>query len=189
MADAAQSEMRSLLVELRPEALTRAPLHELLRTLAAATASKTGIEVDAQLDPVPVLPPDLQLAFYRIAQEALTNVVKHAGARHIEIGLRTSANPAADITGLELTVVDDGCGFDLVDASRGRLGLSSMRERAEGIGGSFRLITQPGDGTIVIVRWAGAVRRTGGEAHPEPQAEPSEAAPIPALASPGTRIA
>jgi signal transduction histidine kinase len=149
--------MRSLLLELRPEALTRAPLHDLLRTLATATASKTGVEVDARLDPVPVLPPDVQLAFYRIAQEALTNITKHAAATRIEIGLHASEGAAEGTTELALEIADDGGGFDPAEPSPGRLGLVSMRERADGIGASFLVVSRPGEGTIVTVRWTGVL--------------------------------
>jgi signal transduction histidine kinase len=160
MADTAQSEMRALLLELRPDALTGASLHQLLPTLAAATAANTGADVDLQLDPVPVLPPDLQLAFYRIAQEALTNITKHAAASSIGINLSFSTDSATQAADLVLEIRDDGEGFDVLEASRGRLGLSSMRERADSVGASLRITSQPGQGTIVTVRWAGALTST-----------------------------
>jgi signal transduction histidine kinase len=115
---------------------------------------------------VPVLPPDLQLAFYRIAQEALTNVMKHAGARNIRIGLTFSRNSASDEADLVLEISDDGKGFDVVDAPRGRHGLSSMRERADSVGALLQTLSQSGDGTTVTVRWTGAVTSTAGQ--PEP---------------------
>jgi signal transduction histidine kinase/integral membrane sensor domain MASE1 len=170
----AQAEMRALLVELRPEALTRAPLHESLRTLADSAAATGGLAVDVAVDEVPTFAPDVQVALYRIAQEALNNVVKHAGATRLGVGLRAApARAGGRAAGrnaqdgqavdappwrgtLTLEVADDGCGFDPAAASPGRLGLGSMREWAAGIGATLRLASRPGGGTVVAVTWAGS---------------------------------
>jgi signal transduction histidine kinase/integral membrane sensor domain MASE1 len=158
----AQAEMRTLLIELRPEALTRARLHDLLRSLLTAAAAKTGASVESRLEPVPVLPSDAQVTLYRIAQEALNNVVKHAAAGRVIVRLQAMAGRAAgegsttDTPGaLLLEVADDGCGFDPDQAPGGGLGLGSMRERAESIGASLRLDSRPGEGTVVAVSWPG----------------------------------
>jgi signal transduction histidine kinase/integral membrane sensor domain MASE1 len=154
----AQAEMRALLLELRPEALARAPLEELLRTQVALTAARTGVPVEAALDPAPPLPPDVRAALYRIAQEALNNVAKHAAASRVAVRLRAAPGPPAappEPGAVTLQVVDDGRGFDRARAGAGRLGLGSMRERAAGIGATLRLRTRPGAGTALTVTWPG----------------------------------
>jgi two-component system nitrate/nitrite sensor histidine kinase NarX len=157
----AQAEMRTLLVELRPSTLTRAPLSDLLATLVMAAAAKTHATFDAQLTPTPLLPPDVQIALYRIAQEALHNIAKHAQARQISIRL-TTAPPLANGASrpwrgsVSLAINDDGCGFDPSRTAAGRLGLGGMRERASGIGARFKLTSRAGEGTQVAVQWRGA---------------------------------
>jgi signal transduction histidine kinase len=87
---------------------------------------------------------------YRIAQEALHNVVKHARARQVEVRLSSGSN------GTRLEVRDDGVGFQTDRARPGSgMGLSSMRERAEALGGSFQIHSGPGSGTRVevVVSW------------------------------------
>jgi signal transduction histidine kinase len=183
----AYTEMRSLLVELRPETLTRAPLHELLQTLVAAVTAKSRLTVEAALDPVPLLPADVQVALYRIAQEALTNVAKHAGASRLSF--RLGATPLAGPVpprllslspsklAVSLEVADDGRGFVPAAAPRGRLGLASMGERAAGVGAALRLQSQPGAGTRVSVTWTGDVATAPGAARAELSrgASPAEA--------------
>ena len=96
---------------------------------------------------VPVtLAPDLTLSMYRIAQEALQNAVKHSKAHRVSVDLRGDSDAVA------LTIVDDGVGFD-VDGAWGRgLGLISVHERIEAIGGTFQIHSSPGAGTRVAVR-------------------------------------
>jgi signal transduction histidine kinase len=173
LTSAAQAEMRALLLELRPEVLSRAPLEELLRMLVTTAAAKTTAHVDAWLDPAPALPRDVQEALYRIAQEALHNAVKHA--RPTRLTVRLAADPPASVTSeasttseangsapsaswagtLQLAVADSGTGFDPQLAPSGRLGLRSMRERASSIGAAFELTSQPGFGSTVRVTWHG----------------------------------
>jgi signal transduction histidine kinase len=86
------------------------------------------------------------VALFRIAQEALNNVVKHAHAKNVHIEISTEANAVV------LTVRDDGEGFDASGAPRGRWGMTTMRERAEAAGGSFELQSKPGAGTVVRAR-------------------------------------
>jgi signal transduction histidine kinase len=178
LTSGAQAEMRALLVELRPESLTRAPLHDLLQTLVTTAAAKTGAAVDSQLEPVPVLPADVQVALYRIAQEALHNVVKHAAATHISVRLNAMSRRTAgerrtpDARGarsvldtpetLLLEVADDGRGFDPDQVHSGGLGLASLCERAASIGASLRLASHPGEGTIIAAAWPGAATATAG---------------------------
>jgi signal transduction histidine kinase len=96
-----------------------------------------------------LLPPDVQVTFYRLCQEALSNVAKHAlEAQQVTIELRHA--PGA----VELRIRDDGRGFDPDDTPAGQTGLSIMRERAATIGAVLTITSHPGKGTEVIARWA-----------------------------------
>src|SRR5262249_60332398 len=99
-------EMRTLLYELRPTALTESPLGDLLRQLVEATVGHARLPVSLTIDGQRPLPPDVQVALYRIAQEALNNVAKHARANRAEVSLTHRADT------VELIVRDDGLGFD-----------------------------------------------------------------------------
>jgi len=145
----ALAEMRTLLVELRPGALTELPMGDLLRQLAEATTGRTRLEVTARVaGQARPLPPGVQVALYRIAQEALNNVVKHAQARHATVTL--SYDASGD---LRLRVEDDGRGFDPSAIPAGHLGVGIMRERAEGIGARLGLSSRPDGGTAIEVHW------------------------------------
>ena len=148
----ALAEMRALLVELRPGALTELSLGDLLRQLADATASRTRLEVGALIEGQPrSLPASVQVALYRIAQEALNNVVKHAQAHHTRVELIYEQD------GLRMRIADDGRGFGFEQDPRsipaGHLGLRIMRERAEALGARFELTSRPGAGTSIEIYW------------------------------------
>ena len=146
----ALAEMRTLLVELRPGALTEMPLGDLLRQLAEATAGRSRLDVRAVIDGLPrPLPSAVQVALYRMAQEALNNVVKHAQAHHVALELAYPAD------GVRLRVTDDGCGFDQDPSSipAGHLGLSIMRERADAVGADLEVASQFGAGTTIEISW------------------------------------
>jgi signal transduction histidine kinase len=146
----ALAEMRTLLMELRPAALVEANLDDLLRQLGEAVAGRTGLPVTVHVDGSRTLPDEVHVALYRIAQEALNNVVKHAHAGQVEVYLHCS--PAA---GAELSVSDDGCGFEVSDVEPGELGLGIMHERAQAIGAALTIESQPGHGTRVRAVWKG----------------------------------
>jgi signal transduction histidine kinase len=150
----ALAEMRTLLLELRPAALTETPLADLLRQLAEATAGHAELEVTTRVvgQGTARLPPEVQLVLYRIAQEALNNVVKHAEARHAAVEL--SYPKAGEIS---LRVIDDGRGFDAAAIPAGHMGVGIMRERAAAIGGRFDVKSTRGGGTRITVSW-----RSGG---------------------------
>ena len=93
----------------------------------------------------PALPPDLTICLFRIAQEALHNALKHSSARNVSVDLTGVSDRIA------LTIVDDGVGFDVDAAWRRGLGLISVRERVEAIGGTFELRSSPGAGTRLEV--------------------------------------
>ncbi len=145
----ALAEMRTLLVELRPNALIEIPLPVLLRQLAEAMTGRARIPVHLNAGsggPDRRLPPDVQVGLYRIAQEALNNVAKHANATQAIVTLRQADS-------VRLTVADDGAGFDPNAVGADHLGLRIMRERAEAIGARFNLYSEPGEGTQVSVVW------------------------------------
>jgi signal transduction histidine kinase len=142
--------MRALLLELRPGALSELPLSDSLRQLAEAISGRTSLEVVVTVDGEPdgPLPPEVQVALYRIAQEALNNVAKHAQARNAKLALHYQAEGA-----LDLRIGDDGRGFDPSRIPAGHLGIGIMRERAQAIGASLRVDSLQDQGTRVVVQW------------------------------------
>ncbi len=145
----ALAEMRMLLLELRPAALAETSLPDLLRQLSEAVVGRARIPVGLEVDGGAELPPDVAVALYRVAQEALNNVVKHADADSARVTLRECGREGR---GLELAIVDDGRGFDVQATSSGRLGLRIMAERAEAIGARLE-VTSDHDGTRVCAVW------------------------------------
>jgi GAF domain-containing protein/HAMP domain-containing protein/anti-sigma regulatory factor (Ser/Thr protein kinase) len=154
----ALAEMRTLLLELRPAALVESSLDDLLRQLCEAASGRSGLAIKVVIEgDERELPPDVHVALYRIAQEALNNVVKHARAADAQVRLRCTA-PAEGADAecgivVELSVTDNGRGFDPDQESPDRLGLGIIRERAEAIGGTLRIESEPGMGTQVSVLW------------------------------------
>ena len=153
LTSGAQAEMRTLLLELRPQELVEVDLHELLGHLVAAMEARKKMEVTVDVEQVD-LDPTQRVAFYRIAQEALTNITRHSAATVVSLTLRRRTVNGS-VGGVELRVVDNGRGFDVENVSPGHLGLSIMRERAEAIGAELVLRAAPGHGTdltVVLVR-------------------------------------
>ena len=124
----AMAEMRALLAELRPSTLTDADLGDLLRLLGNAFTGRTNIPADVSVAGEGELPAEVQVAIYRICQEALNNIAKHADASNVEIQLKQ------DESTVEVSIRDDGRGFDPEQTASGHYGLSMMRERAEAVG-------------------------------------------------------
>jgi len=155
----ALAEMRTLLLELRPAALVETSLSDLLRQLADAVTGRTGAPVTVTVEGKIDLPSDVHVALYRIAQEALNNVVRHARASQVAIGLHCVSSPGAtdkeDQGIVELRVTDDGRGFDPSSVSPDHLGLGIIRERAQAIGATVEVESHPGHGTQLIVVWEG----------------------------------
>jgi signal transduction histidine kinase len=141
LAEAGLAEMRALIFELRPESLATEGLVVALEKQAAALQARHTIETDLGLCPEPDAPLVVKEALYRIAQEALHNVVKHARATRVGIQL------ACEVGGLTLDVYDDGVGFDPDGEFPGHLGLRSMRERVMALGGALEIASAPGQGT------------------------------------------
>jgi signal transduction histidine kinase len=146
----ALAEMRTLLLELRPSALEETPLEDLLKRLAEAATGRTHLETVTRVTGRQArrLPPDAQIGLYRIAQEALNNVVKHARARTVLVELAYRASGA-----VSLRISDDGCGFDPQAVPAGHLGLGIMRERAQAIGARLHIDSTAGEGTRIDVTW------------------------------------
>ena len=150
----ALAEMRSLLVELRPSALTDTDLGDLLRLLGNAFTGRTNVPVAVTVTGAGALPAEAQVVLYRICQEALNNIAKHAKASNVEIDVMHQ--PGA----LELHIRDDGRGFDSLEQTPpGHYGLSMMRERAETVGALLTIISQPGHGTELVIRWREASKQ------------------------------
>jgi signal transduction histidine kinase len=144
----ALAEMRTLLLEMRPGALAQAPLGDLLDHVVQATQARTRASIELRVGDLRPLPPDVTIAFYRIAQEALNNMVRHAEAGRAWVTLTSSDDV------IELVVRDDGRGFDPSSAGPEQLGLRIMRERAEAVGAGLRIDTAIGRGAAVTTTWS-----------------------------------
>jgi PAS domain S-box-containing protein len=150
LAEAALSEMRALIFELRPESLESEGLVSALTKQAAATQARHELVVIAELCDEPDLPLRAKQELYRIAQEAMHNIVKHAHAGQVVLRLEQIADEVA------LEVRDNGVGFDPTASFPGHLGLHSMRERVSNLGGTFGIESEPGAGTRVYVSIPGS---------------------------------
>lgn len=149
-AQEASAEMRALLQQLRPAALAGAGLPQALAEQCEALQYRTGAKVHCDLSEAPGpdrLPAGAAEGLFRIAQEALNNIARHAGAQEVFVRLRTVAEP---LDALELEIADDGRGFDPAGASG--MGLANMRERARELGARLELLTSSGQGTRVLTR-------------------------------------
>jgi signal transduction histidine kinase/ligand-binding sensor domain-containing protein len=149
----ALAEMRTLLLELRPAALIETGLSDLLHQLAEAAVGRIGMSVTVTADRDCALPPNVHVALYRIAQEALNNVVKHARARKAEVCLRCADDSPDGGKAVELLIRDDGRGFNPGEIPLDHLGLGIMRERAEAIGAQIRIESEIGQGTRISLSW------------------------------------
>lgn len=150
----AMAEMRTLLLELRPAALIETELHALLGHLTRAVAARADVVVDLDLAPITEPPPDVKVALYRLAQEALNNVIKHAEADRVKVSLGPWSGE-----GIALDIADDGRGFEPGDVPSDHFGLMTMRERAAALGATFALETARGEGTRISVRWQPSAQR------------------------------
>jgi signal transduction histidine kinase len=153
----ALAEMRTLLLELRPAALTETQLGELLSHLTEAMTSRTLVPVALTVKGDCDLPAEVQVVLYRIAQEALNNSARHARASQVTVSL--TCQPAQVV----LYISDDGCGFDPSSISPDHLGVSIMHERARTIGATLKIESQPGHGTQVEVTWPDTGERENNE--------------------------
>jgi signal transduction histidine kinase len=152
----ALAEMRTLLMELRPSVLAESNLEDLLRQLTDAVIGREGIKVNLVIEGNANLPGDVRITLYRIGQEALNNVSKHARASQVSMVLRylgSCGNHGSGRCGAMLTVQDNGRGFDPERVAPNHLGLKIMSERAQAIGATLAVESQIGQGTQVTVLW------------------------------------
>jgi signal transduction histidine kinase len=147
LTQAAMAEMKALIFELRPEALREEGLVVALRKHGAALAARDElmVEVESPGDRI-AIPPPIEEQIYRLAQEALTNIAKHAQAKQVRI--RISA-PETDSGELKLTISDDGVGFDPSLDRPGHLGLKTMAQRIQRLSGKLDVMSSQGMGTTV----------------------------------------
>jgi signal transduction histidine kinase len=143
----ALSEMRTLLRELRPHTIEETDLETLVTHLTEGLAAREDIPAEIDTEMTGSLPTDVHIAIYRIAQEAMNNVAKHANASGLVVNL-TGADSRVD-----LVISDDGYGFDDSDASVGGMGIGIMRERASEIGAELTVSSRQDVGTRVEVVW------------------------------------
>jgi signal transduction histidine kinase len=145
LVGSALDDVRRLTVELRPPALDDFGLQAALERLTSLVGARSGIEIQLSVRSAVGLPPDQETAIYRIVQEALTNIVKHAKATSVSIIVMASGES------VRLVIEDDGDGFDPSTVREGALGLVGIRERVAILGGRFELESAPGDGTTIVV--------------------------------------
>jgi signal transduction histidine kinase len=136
-------DVRRLAVELRPKALDDFGLVAALEHLRDTFSEQTGMRVDLEANVGDRLPSDVETALYRIVQESLTNIVKHAQARSVSIVLARGG------TAVTAVIEDDGRGFIPGDSGEG-LGLLGMGERLALLGGKLKLESSPGSGTTIV---------------------------------------
>ncbi len=146
LAEAGLAEMRALIFELRPESLEIEGLVAALTKQVAVLRTRYNLTVEADLGEEPHLPLEMKQALFRVAQEALHNIVKHACASMVVLRLTKEADE------IVLEVRDNGKGFDTAGPFPGHLGLRSMHERVTKMGGSLTIESVPGQGTCVRVR-------------------------------------
>ncbi len=143
----ALAEMRTMLIEMRPDSLERYDLKTLLTHLTDALIGRIRVPVSLKVEGDCDLAYESKFAFYRIAQEALNNVANHSGARQVNIDI--DCQPGRVI----LVIQDDGLGFDPASVPPGHMGIESIRERASSIGANLSIESQVGLGTSVRVVW------------------------------------
>ena len=145
LAKGALAEMRTLLMELRPNAITEANPKELLQHLMDAYTGRSGIPIQysEKIDPYANLTGDQKLVIYRVAQEALNNIAKHATPTKVKIMFHV------DGSHVNLMIEDDGVGFDPEKIESNHFGIGFMHERADGIGAQIKILSQPDEGTLV----------------------------------------
>jgi signal transduction histidine kinase len=141
------AEMRILLLELRPAALAEVSLKQLFEQYLQPIQDRRKFELVLTIADIPPLPPQVQLALYRIAQEALNNIDKHAQASRVEV------RAAGDSEHVTMLISDDGRGFEPTVTAATSLGLAIMRERADEIGAALDIISQINAGTHIKVTW------------------------------------
>jgi NarL family two-component system sensor histidine kinase LiaS len=143
MAAVAQSEMRALLLHLRPVHLEGKNLGQALKALIEELQQKIPMEITLEVDETITLLPAAEDHLFRIAQEALSNTLRHSKADKMHIRLMRLDNR------VHMTLQDSGIGFDLEVKKQTSYGLLTMEERVNELGGSMQMMSQPGEGTTI----------------------------------------
>lgn len=151
----ALAEMRGLLAELQPSSLTDTDLGDLLRQLGNALSGRTNIPVAVTITGRFILPPEVQMTFYRVCQEALLNVARHAKASQVEINLQQTGDV------IELCIRDNGQGFDPEKNFSEHYGLNMMKVRAKAVGARLSIARQPLHGMELTLRWIKPGKKEG----------------------------
>jgi signal transduction histidine kinase len=148
LINGALAEMRSLLLELRPDRLREQDISQLISLLVESMRARTRANVSLYVEESCSPPEDVVIFMYRIAQEALNNVARHAMASEVIVEL------TGDDEDIELLIKDDGNGFDLREIPAGHFGVTIMQERAKSIGAKMEIVSSIGEGTQVFVSWS-----------------------------------
>jgi nitrate/nitrite-specific signal transduction histidine kinase len=143
----ALAEMRTMLLEMRPESLERSDLRALLTQLADAFVGRVRVPIALVIQGDGELSHEVKVVFYRVAQEALNNIARHSGARQVSLHLEGRPDR------LQMSIKDDGLGFEPDTISPDHLGIAIMRERANSIGACLKMETRLGQGTRVELDW------------------------------------
>lgn len=143
LAEAGLAEMRSLIFELRPESLEKEGLVAALTKQADALHARMDIQIHTHFCDEPLVSLETKQVFYRVAQEALQNIFKHSQANLVELNLENAGKT------LRMTIRDNGRGFDVSQEFTGHMGLLSMKERIQKIGGAFSIASVPQKGTTL----------------------------------------
>ncbi len=147
LAQSALEEMRALLLELRPSSLADEKLGDLIRQAAAIITNRTGLPISVQVEAQEPAPPDVHFALYRIVQEALNNIVLHASASQVEVFFNS------DSKRIDLSIQDNGVGFNPTDIGPTHLGLSIMKDRIRSIGATLEIISRKAGGALLKIIW------------------------------------
>lgn len=145
-ANSTLDELRSMIEELRPSLLAEHGLEEALRITGELFSQRNQIPLELDFQGTTNLSPELEMTIYRLVQEALANVERHASARHVALKLMSAKER------LILTVRDDGVGFDSQTDSGGN-GLRNMRQRTDDAGGVYSIVSRPGLGTTITAEF------------------------------------
>jgi two-component system nitrate/nitrite sensor histidine kinase NarX len=171
LARGALAEMRTLLLELRPIGLGEVGLGDLLKQLGAGVSGRIRAEVNVHVHGDAILPTDVKLAFYRIAQEALNNVAKHSEADRVDIEItsvstlrtrkrkKAGSSQAVFSQSVSMSIRDNGRGFDPGSVIGEHLGLGIMRERASNTHAALSIKSKPGVGTEIALNWPVSIIR------------------------------
>jgi two-component system nitrate/nitrite sensor histidine kinase NarX len=159
----ALAEMRTMLLELRPIGLGNVGIADLLKQLTEGVSGRTRAQVKIYIEGEAILPTEVKLCFYRIAQEALNNAAKHSGADKVELEIKSlpiskkrrkkTSDQSTFSESVSLLIRDNGRGFDPKHVAGEHLGLGIMQERASNAQIALSVQSKPGQGTEISLRW------------------------------------